>query len=38
MPVWLYLASAGLGKIIKNILIAWAAASGLNWLIQIYGG
>lgn len=38
MPVWLYLSSALLGKIIKNVLIAYAALSGLHWLLQLYGG
>lgn len=38
MPLWLYLVSAGLGKIIKNVLIAYGAALGIDWLLKVYGG
>lgn len=37
MPVWLYLLSAGAGKIIKNLLIAYGAALGLDWLLRAFG-
>ncbi len=37
MPWWLYLLSAGAGKIIKNVAIAYAAASGMDWLLRLYG-
>ncbi len=37
MPWWLYLISAGAGKILKNIALAYAAASGTDWLLQLYG-
>ena len=37
MPWWLYLISAGAGKILKNIALAYAAASGIDWLLQLYG-
>ena len=36
MPVWLYLLSAGAGKIIKNVAVAYAAAYGLEWLKQLF--
>jgi uncharacterized membrane protein YdjX (TVP38/TMEM64 family) len=36
MPVWLYLASAGAGKIIKNVAVAYAAAYGMEWLKQFF--
>ncbi len=38
MPLWAYLAAAGLGKIIKNIAVAYGAAFGVEWLKQIFGG
>jgi len=38
MPVWLYFGSAGAGKILKNVLIAYAASTGAQWLLQLYGG
>lgn len=38
MPVWAYLAAAGLGKIIKNIAVAYGAAFGVEWLKQFFGG
>lgn len=38
MPIWLYLLSAGAGKIIKNVLIAYGATLGIQWLLQIFGG
>ncbi len=37
MPWWLYLLSAGAGKIIKNVAIAYAASLGIDWLLQLYG-
>ena len=37
MPWWLYLLSAGAGKILKNVALAYAAASGIDWLLQWYG-
>jgi membrane protein YqaA with SNARE-associated domain len=37
MPWWLYLISAGAGKIIKNILLAYSASFGIDWLLTIYG-
>lgn len=36
MPVWLYLLSAGAGKIIKNVAVAYAAAYGMEWLKQLF--
>lgn len=38
MPWWLYLISAGAGKIIKNVVLAYAASYGIDWLLQLYGG
>lgn len=38
MPLWAYLAAAGAGKMLKNILIAYGAALGIEWLLQLYGG
>lgn len=36
MPWWLYLFSAGAGKIIKNIILAYGAALGIDWLLGLY--
>lgn len=36
MPWWLYLLSAGAGKIIKNVLLAYGAALGIDWLLGLY--
>ncbi len=38
MPLWLYLISAGAGKIIKNVVLAYAASLGIHWLLNLYGG
>jgi membrane protein YqaA with SNARE-associated domain len=38
MPVWLYLLSAGAGKVIKNVAVAYGAAYGIEWLRQLFGG
>ncbi|HEY4690021.1 MAG TPA: VTT domain-containing protein [Anaerolineae bacterium] len=38
MPVWLYALSAGAGKIIKNVGVAYGAARGIEWLTRIFGG
>ena len=38
MPVWLYLLSAGAGKIIKNVAVAYAAAYGMEWITRLFGG
>jgi len=37
MPWWQYLLSALAGKILKNVALAYAAASGARWLINFYG-
>lgn len=37
MPWWLYLLSAGAGKIIKNVALAYGASSGIDWLLALYG-
>ena len=37
-PVWKYLLAAGLGKVIKNILFAYAGALGIDWLAKVFGG
>ena len=37
MPLWLFLTAAGLGKIIKNVAIAYGAALGIEWLTRIFG-
>lgn len=37
MPWWLYLISAGTGKILKNIALAYGAALGVDWLLNLYG-
>ncbi len=36
MPWWLYLVSAAAGKIIKNILLAYSASLGIEWLMRLY--
>lgn len=36
-PVSTYLAAAGLGKIIKNLLFAYGGALGLDWLFKLFG-
>ena len=36
-PVWKYLIAAGLGKVIKNILFAFAGSLGLGWLSGLFG-
>lgn len=38
MPLWLYLLAAGAGKIIKNVLIAYAATASIEWLLKLFGG
>jgi len=38
MPIWLYLASALSGKVVKNVLVAYGAYFGLHWFIRLYGG
>lgn len=37
MPWWIYLFSALAGKILKNVAIAYAAALGADWLLNLYG-
>lgn len=37
-PVWKYLAAAGLGKIVKNIVFAYGGALGIDWLARLFGG
>lgn len=37
MPWWLYLVSAGTGKIIKNVALAYGASLGIDWLLALYG-
>jgi len=36
MPWWLYLCSAGAGKIIKNVALAYAASYGIDWILHLY--
>lgn len=36
MPWWLYLLSAGAGKIIKNVALAYAASYGIDWILHLY--
>jgi len=38
MPMWLYIISAGAGKILKNVAVAYGAATGIEWLTRIFGG
>ena len=38
MPVWLYVVAAGAGKIVKNIAVAYGAATGIEWLTRVFGG
>jgi len=38
MPLWLFLAAAGAGKIIKNIAVAYGAVYGIEWIRQFFGG
>ena len=38
MPVLLYVVSAGAGKIIKNVAVAYGAALGIEWLMKVFGG
>ena len=35
-PVWKYLLAAGLGKVIKNILFAYAGEFGIGWLAELF--
>jgi membrane protein YqaA with SNARE-associated domain len=35
MPWWLYLLSAGAGKILKNVALAYGAALGIEWLLRM---
>jgi membrane protein YqaA with SNARE-associated domain len=37
MPLWLFLVAAGLGKIVKNVAIAYSAALGIEWLTRVFG-
>lgn len=37
-PVWRFLIAAGLGKILKNILFAYAGTLGIEWLFKLFGG
>jgi membrane protein YqaA with SNARE-associated domain len=37
MPWWLYLFSAGSGKILKNVALAYGASLGIDWLLNFYG-
>lgn len=37
MPVWLYFFSAAAGKILKNLALAYAASTGLHWLLRYFG-
>jgi membrane protein YqaA with SNARE-associated domain len=37
MPVWLYVVAAGAGKIVKNIAVAYGAATGIEWLTRVFG-
>lgn len=38
MPLWKYLAAAGLGKVLKNVAVAYGSALGIEWLARIVGG
>lgn len=38
MPLWRFLLPAGAGKIIKNLVIAFAAALGVDWILTLFGG
>lgn len=38
MPLWQYLFAAGAGKIIKNVLIAYAGTASIEWLLKLFGG
>lgn len=35
MPLRLYLAAAGAGKIVKNLALAYAVVSGMDWLLDM---
>jgi uncharacterized membrane protein YdjX (TVP38/TMEM64 family) len=37
-PVWKYLMAAGLGKVIKNIVFAYAGSLGIDWLARFFRG
>ena len=37
-PVWKYLTAAGVGKVLKNILFAFAGSLGIGWLSGLFGG
>lgn len=37
MPWWLYLMSAGAGKIVKNVILAYGASLGVDWLLNLFG-
>ena len=37
-PVWKYLIAAGLGKVSKNIVFAYAGSLGIDWLARFFGG
>jgi len=32
----LHIIGAGAGKIVKNIAVAYGAATGIEWLMQVY--
>jgi uncharacterized membrane protein YdjX (TVP38/TMEM64 family) len=37
-PLWKFLASAAIGKVIKNIIVALAGWYGIEWLVRVFGG
>ncbi len=37
-PVWKYLIAAGLGKVLKNIVFAYAGSLGMDWLAKFFEG
>ena len=37
MPLLLYVVAAGAGKVLKNVAVAYGAATGIEWLMQVFG-
>jgi uncharacterized membrane protein YdjX (TVP38/TMEM64 family) len=37
-PLWKFLASAAIGKVTKNIIVALAGCYGIEWLVRVFGG
>ena len=37
-PLWKFLASCGAGKVLKNVIVAWAAYYGIETLLRVLGG